>query len=78
MTEEGSDTQFKRIADWDAVGHPLRQEADRNQLEEYKLMAIGLTRTRRAEEPGRRGTPEHDEAPPASEPHPEFDPTPPA
>jgi hypothetical protein len=56
----------------------VRQEADRNQLEEYKLTAISLTRTRRAAEPGQRGDPEHDEAPPADEPHPEFDPTPPA
>jgi hypothetical protein len=76
MTEEGSDTQFKRIADWDEVGRLVREEADRNALEEYRLTAIGQTRVRRAEEPGHRGTPEHDEAPPADEPHPEFDPTP--
>lgn len=78
MTEEGSDTQLKRVADWDAVERLLREEADRNALEEYKLTAIGQTRTRRRAEPGRRGDPEYDEAPPADEPHPEFDPTPPA
>jgi hypothetical protein len=37
-----------------------------------------MTEERSEERRGQRGDPEYDEAPPADEPHPEFDPTPPA
>lgn len=69
MTEQGSDTLFKRIANWDEVMDGVHDEEARLLAEEIRVTAV--TPSRR--EPGIQ-YPQRDETPDG--PPPEFDPLP--
>jgi hypothetical protein len=73
MTEPGSDEQFARIADTAAIAADARRWRLAGLLEEWRVRA-------QPNAPGDPGAdhPDPDVAPPADEPHPEFDPLPPA
>lgn len=71
-TEPGSDELFATIADTSEIGRRARRERAARALEEWHVCRQPTT----GDEPG-ADYPDRDEAPPADEPHPEFDPLPP-
>jgi hypothetical protein len=74
MTEKGSDHLFAELDDVSEIGRRARLEQVRLRVEEWRLRTVPLPAV--DDEPG-DDHPDPDEAPPAGEPHPEFDPTPP-
>jgi hypothetical protein len=70
MTELGSDERFAGLGDTSRLGQGVRAERVRARLEEWRVSAAEL-----ADDPG-VDYPDPDRAPPAGEPHPEFDPLP--
>jgi hypothetical protein len=72
VSELGSDRQLHEVADTSAVNAPVRREQLRNFVEEWRTRSAPQAE----DEPG-VDYPDPDEAPPADEPHDEFDPLPP-
>lgn len=71
MTETGSDERFASYADIGAIGRGYRHERLRTLLEEWRLRNYPPE-----DDPG-EDHPDPDQAPPADQEHPEYDPTPP-
>lgn len=70
MTEMGSDERFAMVGDISDLGRGPRAERARGLLEEWRLQWVSAD-----DDPG-VDHPDPDQAPPPSEPHPEFDPLP--